>query len=707
MDVKTEEALDRCAREPIHIPGAIQPAGMLLVFDPGLERVVQASANAASLAGLAANEPGDCSPETLLGAQAVGDLRDALAQADELTEPFWLDHASPDTGQAYRLHAWRAPEGVIVELEPVVRSDDQAGWFDRITAALTRMERITDQDALLQQLSDSVRTLTGHERVMVYAFDRDWHGQVVAESRVDAMESYLGLRFPASDIPPQARAMYEQSLIRIIPDAGGEPVPLIPENNPLTGQPLDLGRALFRAVSPVHLEYLRNMGVGASLSIAIRRGHQLWGLVACHSRTPRTLSPEARKAALIVVQASAQRMFALLSAFERQIRDRIQTLRQAMTLQAARGDDAPAIFRTNADELLRLFAASGAALVQKDGFVTHGVTPDEATTRQLVTALRKNGTVHPWVSESREALPREFREALDDEVPDAVGCGLLAQALMGQDDQDWLLLFRPEKAETVTWAGNPNKPLSAADRLSPRHSFAAWREELRGRSHPWSSQEIEAAFELAHELAIISADRKIHDLNSRLLEQQDALRQANRELERIATTDSLTGVWNRHPMTQTLEHEIQTASRYGRTLSLLLLDVDHFKKVNDRYGHAVGDQVLQDLARTATEVIRDSDRFARWGGEEFLVLAPGTGADGAVELGERLRKAIQAMRAPGVDRVTVSIGVASWEPGTSLDSLRVQADKALYAAKEGGRNQVRLYTPPPSSGVGPTPTSAS
>lgn len=685
MDVNIEVALERCAREPIHIPGAVQPAGMLLVFDPGLERVVQASANVEPLAGLPAGELGGRSIESLLGAETARELRDALAQADELTEPLWLDHASLDASQVYRLQAWRTPKGVIVELEPVTRSDDQGAWMARVNTTLTQMERITDQDALLQQLSDSVRSLIGHERVMVYAFDRDWHGRVVAESRIDAMDSYLGLWFPASDIPPQARAMYEQSLIRIIPDVDAEPAPLVPENNPLTGQSLDLGRALFRAVSPEHLQYLRNMGVGASLSIAIRRDNQLWGLVACHSRTPRVLSPQAREAALIVTLASSQRMFALQSALEPRIRDRVQELRHAMSLQAARGDDASAIFQTNGDELLRLFTASGSALVQQDRFVACGVAPDETAARQLVTALKGHGTARPWVAESRDALPAE--------LPDTVGCGLLAQALTRQDDNEWLLLFRPEKAETVAWAGNPNEPLGAGDRLSPRHSFAVWREELRGRSHAWSSQEIEAAFELAHELAIISADRKIHDLNSRLLEQQDALRQANRELEHIATTDSLTGIWNRYPMTQALEHEIQTASRYGRELCLLLFDLDHFKQVNDQHGHAVGDQVLQALARTVTEAIREPDRFARWGGEEFLVLAPGIGADGAVELAERLRKAIQAMQVPEVERVTASIGVAAWQPGTSMDSLLVQVDKALYAAKEGGRNQVRLCTP--------------
>lgn len=255
---------------------------------------------------------------------------------------------------------------------------------------------------------------------------------------------------------------------------------------------------------------------------------------------------------------------------------------------------------------------------------------------------------------------------------------MLAVPLPIRDPRDaWLLFFRSEKAETRLWAGNPEKTIDLqSGRLSPRTSFASWKETVRGKSAIWLAVELRAPTDLASDLAVLIAAGEIRQLNHRL--------------EHLATSDHLTGLWNRYRMEEVIGQEVSVAARYGRPCALVMFDIDHFKRFNDTWGHDAGDEVLVTVARTVSAFMRDADLAGRWGGEEFIVLATNTGLEGATQLAERLRAAIAALEVRDYGSVTASFGVAVHREGDQSRDLVKRADQALYVAKAGGRNRVEV-----------------
>src|SRR3712207_995811 len=270
-----DDALQRCADEPIAVPGAIQPHGALLaVTEPDLA-VVVASANAAEVLG---DDVGDLA--ALLGPADRDRLRAGLAGDLVALNPMPV----PVAGRDLDLVVHRTDGLLVTEWEPVAGAGEAGStWHRRLPSVLQRLSATQTLDELTAVLARDVRGLTGFDRVMVYRFDPEWNGEVVAEDRRADLEPFLGLRYPASDIPAQARALYATNWLRLIPDATYRRVPLEPAVNPVTGRPLDLSGAMLRSVSPVHLEYLANMGVVASMSVSLLDRRRLWGLIACHS----------------------------------------------------------------------------------------------------------------------------------------------------------------------------------------------------------------------------------------------------------------------------------------------------------------------------------------------------------------------------------------------------------------------------------------
>jgi diguanylate cyclase (GGDEF)-like protein len=251
---------------------------------------------------------------------------------------------------------------------------------------------------------------------------------------------------------------------------------------------------------------------------------------------------------------------------------------------------------------------------------------------------------------------------------------------------EWLLLFRAEQHETRLWAGKPeDTPMVRQGRLimTPRRSFAQWREEVRGLSLTWTLTEHRVVGELAKDLAVLSASHEVAVLNKRLND-------ANQRLRTLAYNDSLTGVWNRYRMELAIDAEINAADRYGSPCTLLLFDVDHFKHFNDTHGHEAGDRVLIELCETIQNSLRISDTLGRWGGEEFLVLASHSDRKSGLQLAERLRQVVEDMDLGDLGRVTISIGIADWRKGDTRKRLVARADRAMYRAKEGGRNRVEV-----------------
>jgi chemotaxis family two-component system sensor kinase Cph1 len=492
-----EQALARCADEPIAVPGAIQPHGALLaVTEPGL-RVTVASARAADLFGReVAGRPLD----ELLDPADAGRLRSGLA--GELAE---LDPLRVRVGDAEAdLVVHRSGGLLVCEFEPLLGAE-QAGavWHRHLPMVLQRLSAAGTLEELTAVLARDVRALTGFDRVMVYRFDAEWNGEVIAEDARADLEPFLGLRYPAGDIPAQARALYTANWLRLIPDARYRPVPLEPALDPTTGRPLDLSGAMLRSVSPVHLQYLANMGVRASMSISLVDRGRLWGLIACHHHAgPHRPSYADRTAAEFLGRTAS---VLLPTTVEAAARDQVVEVaqRQAqLTAAASRSPRVPAAALTQGETtVLDLVPATGAA-VRLDGRLTLlGRTPPPERVDGLVTSLLATGRT------ATDALPGVLPDAGD--LAD-VASGVLAVEV-GGGLGDYLAWFRPETLREVTWGGNPHEsPLSTdagGPRLSPRHSFARWSETVRGTSRPWREHEVAAGRALAAHLTDLAVHR--------------------------------------------------------------------------------------------------------------------------------------------------------------------------------------------------------
>ncbi|WP_116450239.1 SpoIIE family protein phosphatase [Blastococcus litoris] len=492
----SEEALLRCADEPIAIPGAIQPHGVLLaVTEPDLA-VVVASGNAARLFG---RPVAGASLDELLGADDTARLRAALA--GDLAEANPLRVLD---GVDLVLH--RADGLLVTEWEPVAGAGDAgAEWHRRLPTVLQRLSATTTLDELTDVLARDVRALTGFDRVMVYRFDADWNGEVIAEARRDDLEPFLGLWYPASDIPAQARALYATNWMRLIPDAGYQRVPLDPPT--VGGRPLDLSGAMLRSVSPVHLEYLANMGVVSSMSVSLIDDGRLWGLIACHHYAgPHRPSYADRVAAeflgrtaslLLPTKVAAGEQSGVVEVAHRQAQLAAVVGRTPRELAAALSDgDVTA---------LDLVPAAGAA-VRIDGQLRLlGTTPPAERVEPLVRELLAAGV------SVTDAVSRVLPHAAD--LADTAS-GVLAVEVPGGRD-DYLAWFRPETIREVTWGGNPytskTAQTDAGPRLSPRRSFDAWSETVRETAQPWRPHEVAAARTLAADLTDAALSRAAED----------------------------------------------------------------------------------------------------------------------------------------------------------------------------------------------------
>ncbi len=480
----SEADLSQCEREPIHLLGGIQPHGVLLAFSEPELTLVLVSANTGAELGTPPEQLVGRPLAEVLHPSSLAHLTRALSQS--FTQSLRIEAA----GRFFLGSVHRSDGLAVLELEPASAFSNEDEALGMVDLLLSPLARARGPLGLLQAAADAVRALTSFDRVMVYRFNPDWHGEVVAESRAPDMDSFLGMHFPASDIPAQARALYTRNTLRLIADAHAQPVPLVPAVLPSLGRPLDLSGAALRSVSAIHLEYLANMGVGASCSISLLRDGELWGLIACHHRTTLHVPPATRRACdvlarLVALQlaseerAAASAELAHRTGLQARLVERLSsagtTLLQALPRQG--------------DLLLSLTGAGGAALLLGGAPVLVGATPSEDEVEVLAGWLAGQ---HPEGTFQTERLAQLHPPA--SEYAD-VGSGLLAVRLDASAPR-FVLWFRPEVARTVTWAGNPQKPVVAGpgeSRLHPRASFEAWSETVRGASAPWTPADLATA----------------------------------------------------------------------------------------------------------------------------------------------------------------------------------------------------------------------
>jgi chemotaxis family two-component system sensor kinase Cph1 len=519
-----------CAREPIHVPGRIQPHGLLFVLDePGLT-IRHASANARDHLGVAAEALIGTPLAELAAADGFEDARRRLLSEDVRESGPWRLGMRAGGGLVYVALAHRRDGRLILELEAPggEEAGEEARAMAHVRRAMARLERAGSLREFCQAAAVEVRAMTGFERALVYRFDADWHGEVVAEAVAEGLDPLLGLHFPASDIPDQARRLYEVSRSRLIADADAVPAPLVPEFDPETGRPVDLSLAALRAVSPVHIQYMKNMGTKTSMSFSLLREGRLWGLLSCmNHRSPRYASPAVRGACEFLAALASVQLAAKEGGEGYEYGVRLQRVRDRLVRRMGQEADlATALLGDGGRDLVELTGARGAAVVQDGSIETTGEAPDEAQIAVLVRWLRDHTDADVFQTDS---LPRLFPEALA--YKDGAS-GLLATTTSRAQGR-YVLWFRPEVIRTVAWGGDPRKPTGPGGALNPRSSFARWEEEVRLRSVPWLPAELAAARGLRDAIVavVVSRAEELARLNAEL-------ERSNRDLDAFAFSAS-------------------------------------------------------------------------------------------------------------------------------------------------------------------------
>jgi two-component system, chemotaxis family, sensor kinase Cph1 len=566
--------LTNCDREPIHILGNIQPHGLLLVLKEPELTIIQVSNNTLPLIGLPLDQILNQPLATLLEDAQIDYLRRCLQRVSLERNPLYIftvkikGSAQIFDGIVHRIHGL-----VVLELEPTKLPQSQEvpvpDLYSQVRAMLTQLRTTLTIPELCQVIAEEVQHLTGFDRVMVYRFDEEWNGEVIAEARLEHLTSYLGLHYPASDIPSQARALYTLNWLRLIADVTYTPVPVVPALNPVTGATLDMSYAVLRSVSSIHLQYLKNMGAAASMSISLLKGDRLWGLIACHHHQSALFVPyEIRTACELLGQIVSLQLSTKEDSESYEYRMKLQSVQSKLTKFMSVDERYVDGLVQHVPNLLDFIEAQGAAIYLNSACTLMGQTPPEAEIIRLVAWLRDNKVTEVYHTNSLSKVyppAANFKE---------VASGLLVISI-SEAQNHYILWFRPEVIQTVNWGGNPNKPVTVGEnegQLLPRTSFELWKETVRLKSLPWRECEIEAAQEFRNAVQGVV-----------LMRQAGELAQLNQELERSnIELDSFSYI---------ASHDLKEPLRGIHNYSSMLLE-DYAEQLDDD-----GKEKLQTLTR--------------------------------------------------------------------------------------------------------------
>lgn len=488
--------LTNCDREPIHIPGSIQPHGAMLVVSPGDFSVLHASANFGEITGY----PGIIEPGArlvdILGEKATHDIRNTAAKTGHAqVSAMELGAALPHARAPIDIIVHQYDGRVFIEFEPSTNDGQSAKDALDVTQALIRRIGVeTSLDSLARAGARLIRTMLGYDRVMVYQFLHNGAGKVIAESRRHDLRSFMGQHFPASDIPQQARHLYVKNTIRMIGDAAYRPVPIVPALS-LGDKPVDMSFAQLRSVSPIHCEYLQNMGVHATLSISVLVDGRLWGLISCHHYSPKVVPIPLRIGAELfgqyfslqvsIAERRAQMAASVLA------RERLDNILAGLSMDETLAQG----LRDHLQAFSTLMDCQGVGLWIENCWTSYGLAPSGEEALHLIGHLVGKGHVQsdgspsakPGLWHTAELARETGRSFFGKEV-----AGVLAIPLTSTP-RDYLMIFRSEEAHRIEWAGEPVKQVVTSpngERLSPRGSFETWREDVRGQSKPWTESDL-------------------------------------------------------------------------------------------------------------------------------------------------------------------------------------------------------------------------
>jgi light-regulated signal transduction histidine kinase (bacteriophytochrome) len=485
-----------CADEPIHVPGSIQPHGALIFFT-GAGLVEGWSRNAPAALGLTL-ELGRPFAALGLPGEVSALLQECLdGMSDGECAPMVAAILVGELEYDCVVHAHQGR--VIAEFEArEVAIETVAQFAIKAHSSIDRLRRQKTVEALLETAVRQVREFTGFDRVMAYRFRPDDSGDVVAEARRDDLTPFLGQRYPAGDIPPQARRLYVLNTLRMIADVTYDAVPLLGAEG---SAPLDMSFAVLRSVSPIHVEYLQNMGVGASMSVSIVINGRLWGLLACHHMSPKRVPYSIRMAADVLAQVIASTVQGLESRQEAALVERAATVRTSLVESLLLEEDPLEALVAHSEGMMEAARAQAMVVTQFGRVVCRGI--DQSCGETIVATLPEGAhellarhCVQDWPEEAREGLGK--------------WAGMLGLPF-DPPSNGWCVLLRPEQVEHVAWGGKPDKsgqfgPMG--ERLTPRGSFDAWYETVRGCAHEWEEGVLTHARMTLGELARVSNARR-------------------------------------------------------------------------------------------------------------------------------------------------------------------------------------------------------
>jgi chemotaxis family two-component system sensor kinase Cph1 len=583
------DLLAACEREPIRTPGSIQPHGFLLTLS-GLDidsadnaLILQVSDNLAQHTGIDPHRAIGRRLRDVIGAGPADQLRDLLDRDNLGERPTHLAVIAFHDIH-YDVLAHLHDRLLVLEFEPARQNTrTRQNLAPVVGGFLSRIDDVETIDALGNLAVDEISALTGFGRVLFYRFDEDGHGDVLAERVLPELAGFLGQRFPASDIPAQARALYLLNRVRLIQDASYTPAQLLPRENPRTGRLNDLSYANLRSVSPVHLQYMRNMGTLASMSISLIVKGKLWGLISCHNATPCPVTFHQRTVCEQLGQILALRIGALESADELQFRLDVRRVMVDMLAGLTQGADFIENLRSVLPDLLQFARASGVAIVVDDRLISHGDTPDEKQVRALVDWLNEQDTSNLFHT---DRLSDHYEPAL---AFTRNASGLLAMPI-SRIHKHYLLWFRPELVHVIDWAGRPDGKQVVGQRLTPRASFDIWRETVHGASLQWREGELDLAREFRTALLGIALERA-----EEMAGLAEELGRANKELEAFSYSVS---------------HDLRAPLRHIVGYSNLLLEAGGSDDPERRSRFLVN---IKDSARLAGKLVDDLLSFSQMG----------------------------------------------------------------------------------------------
>ena len=478
--------LTSCDREPIHTLGSIQSFGALVAVSSDWI-VSRASANAEMVFGRPTEELLGRSLAEVVPAEGLHTIRGLvqnLRTPDAVERAFGvaLKEGGPPLDVAIHLSG----REIVLEAEPSEEATTNAGMVMR--SMIARLNQVSSLDAYLKEACRQLRAFTGFDRVMAYRFDQDGSGEVVAEAVRSGMEPFLSLRYPASDIPKQARALYLRNWLRLIHDVDDEGSPIVPPRSAV-GEPLDLSMSVLRAISPIHLEYLRNMGVQASMSVSIVVEGKLWGLFACHHTQPRRIGLERRTAVELFGQMFSWLLDARLRDEDRADEVRAKSIHDQLMGAIVESGSVMDAVASQLDRLSELVPCDGVGVCIDGEAKLEGSALSADQFAALVRFLNRTPSGTAFATNELSSIHPPAADYASQVA------GILAVPISRQP-RDYLVFFRREIARSVRWAGNPNKPVTMGPngaRLTPRKSFEAWREIKRGQCSPWTATELRIA----------------------------------------------------------------------------------------------------------------------------------------------------------------------------------------------------------------------